>query len=150
MKMGPDLVKAAKNMEPGVITQSGFLGDDSRPLADIIEHDEETMQRLGLDFESLVERMEYLYREGEQGLGEPITVDGRWLVKVDEARGRLPSPFEDRLVRKINIQVTNISLKRSVNYTEMSIHLIGEHHFFQGRGSDYRLEPGYLKEVLEL
>ncbi len=42
MKMTPELRRAQDNMAPGVISASGFLGHDTRPIADIIEADART------------------------------------------------------------------------------------------------------------
>ncbi len=150
MKMSPEMQKARKNMEPGVIIKTGFLGDDTRPLVDIIQHDEEVMKSLGLDFDTVVKKMKYLMEEGKKGLGDPITVDDTWRVMIHEARGRLPSPFEDGLFKKINATVERIDTKKSISYSELSLFLIEKHHFFQGKGSAYRVEPKDIKEVLGL
>jgi uncharacterized DUF497 family protein len=53
MKQTPDFAKAEANMQAGVITADGFLGEDTRPLTDIIEHDEESFASLGLDFDEV-------------------------------------------------------------------------------------------------
>ena len=49
MKMTPELTKAQENMRPGEITADGFLGNDKRPLVDIIEADEERLQSLEVE-----------------------------------------------------------------------------------------------------
>jgi len=149
MKMSPTLQKAQENMQPGEITGDGFLGDDTRPLVDIIEADEERFQALGLSFEEVAEQLTRLLDRGREGLGEPITVDGRWLVKVDEARGFLPCPFEDGIFRKITATVTNRNNQTTVLVSQLSIHLLGHHHFLEGRGSSFRMEPETARDVLE-
>jgi hypothetical protein len=150
MKMSPELQKAQENMTPGIITADGFMGDDHRPLVDIIEADEERFQSLGLTFEQTAEKMTRLLAEGRKGLGDPITVDDRWLVKVDEARGFLPCPFEDGIFRKITATVTLKRSQRTISYSELSLHLLSVHHFLEGKGSSFRLEPEEIKQVLEL
>lgn len=150
MKMTHELNIAYHNMMPGKITQEGFLGDDNRKLVDIIAHDEELVAKLNLSYDKLTAKMEYLLTEGLKGLGEFVEVDNTWLVKVDEVRGNLPCPFEDGIYHKRNIQVKNIKLDKIVNFSDLSIHLIKTHHFFQGKGSFYRLEPHLLKDVLVL
>ena len=50
MKMSPEYVRAQENMQPGVITSDGFLGDDRRPIVEIIAADEAEMEREGLDY----------------------------------------------------------------------------------------------------
>lgn len=152
MKMSPEYVRAQENMQPGVITSDGFLGNDTRPIVEIIAADEAEMEREGLDFDAIVERMRRLLEEGRKGLGEPVTVDGKWIVQVFEARGFLASPFQDGIFRKINAQVTPVGLEasseNSVLYSDLSLHLIEKYHFFQGHGASFRLSPGQIKKVL--
>lgn len=150
MKIDPKLKKVIENMEPGSIVLDGFMGNDTRQLPDIIIHDEELCAKIGLDVDAAVERMKYLSEKGKLGLGEPITVDEKWLVQIREARGRIPSPFEDALFYKINTEVIHIADNRKINFSELSLYLIEKYHFFQGHGSNYRIEPLLLKKVLEL
>jgi hypothetical protein len=152
MKMSPEYAKAQANMQPGVITSDGFLGDDRRPIVEIIADDEAKMEQLHLDFDETVERMRHLMEEGRKGLGEPVTVDGKWIVQVFEARGFLASPFEDGIYRKVNAQVSRAEGGREsdqkILYSELSIHLMDKYHFLQGHGSSFRLDPHDLKAVL--
>ena len=148
MKMTPELRKAQANMAPGIISASGFLGHDTRPIADIIEADEEAMAAVGLSFEEAAARMHHFLDEGRKGLGEPTTVDGSWLVRVDEARGVIPSPFGGGTVQKVNVQVYRGDRDVSVTYSALSIVMLEKQHFLQGKGSPYRLEPALLKAAL--
>ena len=150
MKMSPQNIKAQANMQPGVITSSGFLGDDERPIVDIIEKDEETMQKLALDFEETAAAMRRLLVTGRKGLGEPMTVEGLWRVQVSDARGFLACPFEDGIYRKTNVAVELVSTGKIILFSELSLHLMEKHHFLQGKGSPFRMEPEDLKEVLRL
>lgn len=151
MKMSPEYQKAQKNMAPGVITATGFLGDDKRPLIEIITEDEERMAKAGLDFEQAAERLRELLMAGRKGLGEPVTVEGRWLVKTDETRGYLASPFEDGIFRKMNA-VLELSESEGkpprLLYSELSLHLMEKWHFLQGKGSPFRLEPDTISRLL--
>lgn len=152
--MSPKFTKAQANMQPGVITSDGFLGDDSRNLVDIIEADEERFTSLGLDFEEVVRKLRYLLEQGRKGLGEPVSVDREWIVQTTEARGHLPSPFEDGIFRKVNADIElapqgNGSGERLL-VSDLSIHMIEKNHFLQGKGSPFRLEPEQLKKVLLL
>jgi hypothetical protein len=154
MKMSPEYKKAQDNMQPGVITADGFLGDDNRNIVDIIEADEEEFARLGLDFDEVVERLRHLLEEGRKGLGEPVTIDGKWIVTTTEARGHLASPFEDGIFRKVNAYIehapggtpdgTNLLV------SDLALHLLEKNHFLQGRGAPFRMEPETIKAVLEL
>lgn len=148
MKMFGDYKKAEALMQPGSITQSGFLGDDKRPLVDIIQKDEESFHALGLEWEEVTARLQYLQKAGSKGLGEPVLVDNKWLVQNFEARGKLPCPFGDLLLGKITTTVTWENYGKQLSFSEISIHLLAEHHFLQGKGSPFRLEPKLLKELL--
>jgi hypothetical protein len=148
MKMTPQLRKAQENMAPGVISASGFLGSDTRPLGDIIEADERDMTGEGMSFEETARAMRDLMEQGRRGLGEPTTVRGTWLVRVDEARGMIASPFGGEPAQKVTVQVYRADRDVTVSYSALSIALLERHHFLQGRGSPYRLEPAMLKAVL--
>lgn len=154
MKMSPEYTKAQNNMQPGVITSDGFLGDDNRNIVEIIEADEEKFAQLGLDFDDVVERLRHLLDEGRKGLGEPVTVDGRWIVTASEARGHLASPFEDGIFRKVNALIEHAPDGQpngeKLLISDLSLHLLEKNHFLQGKGASFRLEPDQIKRVLEL
>lgn len=150
MKLTPFYKEAQEKMAPGEITESGFLGDDKRSIIEIIEEDEQIMAKLGLDWEKISEKLEHLIREGAKGLGEYCTVDNKWLVKVDETRGKLPSPFKDGLFFKRSVTVQNKTSKKSLIYSDLSLHMLKKYHFLQGKGSSFRLDPELIQSVLEL
>ena len=107
MKMSPQYVKAQANMQPGVITSDGFLGDDPRPIVDIIAADEIRMRKLGLEFDEIVEKMRYLFDEGRGLLSHKWDDDtgefGRrdfWLIgNAPWRRRRLRAPVPARCRR---------------------------------------------------
>ncbi len=154
MKMSPQYTKAQENMQPGVITSDGFFGDDHRNLVDIIEADEEKFSQLGLDFDDVMHRLRHLMSEGRKGLGEPVTVDGKWIVTTSEARGYLASPFEDGIFRKVNARIEHAPDGKpdgnEILVSDLSLHLLEKYHFLEGKGAPFRLEPEKLKKVLEL
>ena len=152
MWMTPEYQKAQENMQPGVITSDGFLGDDTRNILEIINDDEEEMSRLDIDFEATADKLRDLMTKGREGLGEPTTIDGSWIVQVYEARGHLPSPFEDGIFRKVNAQIEYVPEGKPSGQTilvsDLSLHLMKKWHFLQGKGSPFRIEPFKLKKVL--
>lgn len=150
MKMTPELKKAQENMVPGVITAEGFLGSDTRSLSTILDEDAQVMRRLGLEPELVAARLRHFMEEGRKGLGEPVTVEGEWLVKTDEARGHLACPWEDAICRKINVTVERIDTGEKLFYTDLSIHLLAAHGFLEGRGSFFRLNLESVMHVLKM
>lgn len=148
MKMTPAMRSAQESMQPGVITEEGFLGNEELPIVDMIVRDEGEMINRGLTFEKAAERLSYLMKEGQKGLGEPVTIDNKWLIRVVDPRGQLPCPFKDGLFHKMTAEITRKSTCEKLIVTDMSIHLLLEHHFIEGKGSQFRLEPQLMKRVL--
>ena len=138
-------------MKPGVITLDGFLGSDTRNLIDILTEDDAEVKRMELTHERIAEGMAAFREEGRKGLGEFIHVDPHFDVKVDSVRGKLPSPFGGPgLYPKNNTTVVNKHLGKTVWFSDLQIHLIRDHGFYEGKGSRFRLEPKELVEVLEI
>ncbi|MCK5198380.1 MAG: hypothetical protein KAR21_08520 [Spirochaetales bacterium] len=148
MKMTPAMKKAQENMQAGVIIADGFLGDEKKSIKDMMVRDEAEMIRAGLSFDEVSERLVYFLEEGRKGLGEPVTVNDKWLIRVIDPRGHLPCPFEDGIFRKISAEIELKSSGEKLLVTDLSIHLLKDHHFIEGIGSQFRLEPELVKRVL--
>ena len=151
MKQTKLLNIAQKNMQAGVITGAGFLGNDRRNLIDILDADFRTVASLGLTHNKIAETMEKFRKHAESGLGEFISIAPHFEARIDAVRGKLPCPFEDRgLISKTSIMVKNLFLKKEIIYTDMHIHLINIHGFYQGKRSLFRLDPEIIAEILEI
>ena len=151
MKQTPQEKKIYDNFKPGKITKEGFLGDDTRHIHDIIEEDVHTLARLGVTQEQIADRLQYFIEEGKKGLETPVDL-GDFTTQVIWRRGMLPSPFGDpkRLYHKIVATVFNKHLNKELRYTQLNVHMIRDHGFFEGKGSVFRLEPEDLVEILEI
>lgn len=151
MKQSPQLQKIQDNLRPGVITLHGFLGADDRNLIDILNEDDGAVKRLGLSHELIAARMEMLRNQGKDGLGEFMQVPPHFEVRVDSFRGKLPSPFGGPgLHQKTNTIVRNTKLNNEIVFSDLHIHLIKNHGFYEGKGSLFRLDPAMLCEILEI
>lgn len=151
MKQSPQLQQVQESMKPGVLTLHGFLGTDKRNLVEMLEEDAAEVRRLGTTHRAIADRMVYLRDCGKAGLGEFIDVEPHFEVRVDSVRGGIPSPFgSPGLIPKTNTTVRNKALGREIVYTDINIHLIGEHGFYEGKGSLFRMEPHELVEILEV
>lgn len=148
MKLSPEVKKAIHNMKPGIISAEGFLGDEKLSLPDIINRDEGEMRELDLGFSEIGRKLEYLMKHGEKGLGEPVTVDDKWIVQIIEVKGDIPCPYEDGVYHKTVVEVVRKDNKQKLLYTGLSVHLLLKHHFLEGKGSPFRLEPKQLDRVL--
>ncbi len=151
MKQTPEYDAIQRQMAPGVITLDGFLGKDTRKLIDILNADDAVVRRAEVTHELIAERMQYFRDAGLDGLGEFMSLDGHFEVRVDSVRGKLPSPFGGPgMYEKVNTTVVNKNLGRQIVYTDLHIHFVRDHGFYEGQGSPYRIEPEELIAVLEV
>ncbi len=151
MKQTEQMKEIQERMKPGIIALDGFLGPDDRNLIDILVEDDAEVKRLGLTHENIAARMQELRDAGKGGLGDLISIAPHYEVSVDIARGKLPCPFGHRgLVRKSIIRVKNLEKDRELTFTDMNIHMIKEHGFYQGKGSSFRMDIGDLIDILDI
>jgi len=151
MKQTIQMKKIQDRMKPGVITLTGFLGTDTRNLIDIILEDDAEVKRLGLTHAKIASRMLELRDAGMRGLGDFINVPPHFEIRVDSVRGKLPCPFGDPGVfPKTNITVRNLEKSNKITYTDLNIHLILAHGFYQGKGSLFGIEIKKLVDILEI
>lgn len=135
-------------LRPGELTLSGFLGDDPRPLEEIIQDDAASMADLGLSNEDLARRMEQITKEGRDLMERPVEVEQRYNVQVRDDRGPMPDPFGGAPRRKGDTIVKDHQTGTELRWNALTIAMVREHGFFSGRGSAYRLEPEALARVL--
>lgn len=151
MKQSPYLQQVQRNMRPGVITRDGFLGTDRRNLIDILIEDDAAVKRMNLTHVEIAKKMRQLRNEGMKGLGEYIRVALCFEVRTDSVRGKLPCPFgHPGIIGKNNTFVRNLNTGREIIYTDLNIHMIEAHGFYEGLGAPFRLNPRDLVEILEI
>lgn len=149
MKENPNDQFIKRDMRAGRLTRDGFLGCDERSIEEIILADEAALADTGVSAARLADTMRTLTQKGLEGMGEDYPVDG-FVVKVEEYMGFMGCPFKDgHRMAKRNTTVRKESGEKMA-WTDLSIHLIGAHSFFQGKGADYRLEPADLVQFLGL
>ena len=149
MKETPEQKVQNDILLPGKFSGEGFLGDDNRHLAEIIQDDLTVVERLGFTPQELAERMRALTEAGKTGLGRPVDVDGKIAVTVSDDRGTIPCPFSDNYrTTKQTTQATNLKSGLTLRWSDLNIHMIGEHCFFEGLGSPFRIDPDQLVELI--
>jgi len=132
-------------------TSDGFFGRDERGLAAILQADDATVRQRSLTHAHIARRLQALRQAGWKGLGEPISVPPHFEVCVDAARGTLPCPFGDQgSFAKVNTTVHNLESGKKITFTDLNIHLIATHGFYEGRGAQFRLDPEQLIDTLEI
>ena len=149
MKQSPQELLVTQRMQPGVITLSGFLGDDPRPLNEIVADDSAILQRLNISATEIADRMDYLTQQSWQSYEGNVIIDDIYEVETEITRGKMPCPFLHRgLHRKTLTTCTHLPSRITIRWTALNIHMIREHEFFEGKGSPFRLEPDMLIKVL--
>ena len=127
----------------------GFLGTDKRNLWEIIDTDAAVITRAGKTMEDIGARMQEITEIGKQGLGDWVETNHGLLVSVDDNRGMIPCPWPHhvRCLKRITT-VKHRPTGTVVRWSDLNIHLIKEHGFFEGRGASFRIEPDLLLTVL--
>ena len=142
-----DQVAAA--LKPGAISRDGFLGKDRRRLATILAADDAEVRRHGLTHAALAARLTVFRDAAVAAFGEWAEVPPHFEVQAESVRGGLPCPFGDPgLHAKTNVTVRNRTTGREFRFTDLNLHLIAAHGFYEGRGSPFRVEPADVIAVL--
>lgn len=150
MKQGPSFKRIEDNMRSGPLAAHQFLGTDLRTLTDIILQDQLVLEPLGLTNADIAGRMEYFTDLAEESSG-PKLVDGKFEVEREEHKGSIPCPFADNCQATKSItRVTNLQSGKSVQWSDLNIHLIAKHGFYEGEGAPFRVDPVEYAEVLEI
>lgn len=149
MKENPAMQKIMDNMKPGVISLHGFLGDDKRDIELIVDHDEATLQELGFTASEAADALEHIRDKASEGLGNYIALKNGYMAKVDSIRGKMPCPYVHKgLYRKTVTSLRGPGIDGELMFTDLGIHMIREHGFFEGKGSSFRLEPELLFNII--
>jgi len=147
----PELDVAEQRMKPSPTFGHGFLGDDSRKLIQILNDDQKAVKALGLTDELIAKKLRVVTEKAKRGFGDPVIVDDKFEVKAEGARGKLPCPWgHPGLYNKTYIVLKKIETGETLVWSDLAVHMIEEHGFYQGRGSPYRIDPRVVKKILEL
>lgn len=149
IKQNPVLDRVEETMHR-IGTLGTFMGRDSRKLVEIITDDQDMVFSLGLSHEEIARRLEEITKIAKNEFGDTVIIEDRYEVKADEARGAVPCPWghPNGLFRKSHIEIKDLKSGERLIWTDLSIHLIRAHGFYQGKGSPYRLEPKVIKDIL--
>lgn len=151
VKQSPELDRIEQNMRPMCLCQRGFLGYERRKLIEILTDDQGTVNSLGLSHEIIARRLRAITEKARDGWGDSVIVDGKFRVEVNEIRGKIPCPWgHPGLYPKTHVKLEKMETGETLIWSDLGIHLIEEHGFYQGRGSPYRLDPSTVKRILEL
>jgi len=149
MKKSPRMRKLEEMLRSSVLVVGGFMGDDRRPIMEVIEADGKALSRLHVTAEQVAQRMQEITDAAIEGLGTWVKIDDVREAKVEEARGWIPCPWSDaHRFRKRVTTLRRTDSGQAVQWSDLSIHFIGTHTFFEGKGSFFRIEPAELVRAL--
>lgn len=171
----PRTPKTLLHFYPGGCSGAGFLGWGEK-LEDVIRDDEEILKRLGYTHADILRKLEEIQTNERQFFeqdeifrkrNEKLALKGkepRWPTKVERPDFTLESqyflggqscPFEECKHHQSiapggchNVRITNVRSGAKIDMPGMIRHLIEEHHFFEGKGSSYRVDPERLVKVI--
>jgi hypothetical protein len=146
----PDQKTLRENLLPGKISAEGFLGSDPRSPEQIIAGDSRKVDELGTSHQALACRMQCLTDAAVEGFGQSMFIEGL-NVTVVEARGMIPCPFQDHhsACKRITY-VVDPHTGRTIHWSDLNIHLIGRHGFYEGEGAYFRVDPVELLDIIGL
>lgn len=152
MKQTPEQQRVIERMAPGVLSREGFLGDDRRSLQEILDADLAAVESMGLSHAEIADALDAACRAAMDALGSPVRVPQTNLVaEYHDAMGRIASPWpEGRTFAKGEVVLADTVTGESLAFTPLSVNMIREHGFYQGRGSPYRIEPAKVARILGL
>lgn len=149
MKKSPQQEKLEALLKSSKFSMCGFMGDDKRNLWEVIDTDATAIEKLGKKQEEIAARMQHLTDLAASGLGDWVQVGKNLQVSADDNRGMIPCPWphHKRCLKRITT-ARHSATGRTIRWSDLNIHLIKEHGFFEGRGSPFRIEPQELVKII--
>ncbi|MBN1556819.1 MAG: hypothetical protein JW951_01585 [Lentisphaerae bacterium] len=149
MKRDPERAKLEAVLRASKLVAGGFLGNDDRPLDEILADDAAALERAGRTRGEVAARMREIGARAREGIETWVPAGGAVEARMIEARGRIPCPWDHpgRYFKTI-VEARRTDTGDAARWSDLSVHLIEAHGFFQGRGSPFRLEPRRLVRLL--
>ncbi|MGO8865311.1 MAG: hypothetical protein ACLQME_02305 [Alphaproteobacteria bacterium] len=147
-------------MRPGAFSKTGFLGPNER-LRDVIAADAKTLQKLNLTYAEIAFKLDALIAAAE---ASPVH---RARLRALQCRVQVYQGFQicpwalgspdaqcsaGLGVRHGSVDwwVTNLRTGEEMKGPGLVVHLIRDHHFFEGLMSPNRVDPSRLAHILDL
>ena len=150
MKQSPQEKKLEEMLRSTKLVAGGFMGTDLRHPAEVIEKDITVLGSFGLTAVQVAQRMRELTEMAKPRLGNWI--DSAFLklrVKSEDYKGVLvcPWPHSGTFNKRITT-AERLDTGQKLSWTDLNIHMIEEHGFFEGRGAFFRIEPAEVAQIL--
>jgi hypothetical protein len=158
-----------KIMRPDQISQEGFL-DNKEKLIDVYLRDKKTLEDYDITFEEIHDKLKDFFdsvREGYKNCENVLEVDSfpiktkrygdKYMASVVKYWGDQQCPFEELEAYSdfkqgegsIDVTIYNTANNTKIFFSELHLHLIKYHNFFEGNTA-YRLDPIDVIKCLEI
>lgn len=150
MKQSPEEKRLEEVLHSDKLVAGGFMGNDPRHPYEVIEADTHELEKCGLTPQQLAARMRELTEEAKPRLGNwAMLEDGKLRVKTEDFKGALVCPWpHPGLFEKRVTTAERTDTGQQLIWTDLNIHMIDSHGFFEGKGSFFRIEPAQAVQIL--
>jgi hypothetical protein len=157
----PDIHELEARMRPEAFSRAGFLGP-TESLEQILEADRAKVERLHLTFEQIAEKLDSVLRAAEACPRRSFTSERELRVDVDIFPGFQICPWATDPhhaqcsagggVRHASVswRIRNLKTGQEMRGPGLIVHLMRDHHFCEGHGSPFRVDPSDLARLLNL
>ena len=149
MKQSPQMENLEKVLRSSKLVAGGFMGSDSRCLSEIIESDIAQIETLGFNVKQIADRMQEITQIAKPQLGNWIKINEMIEGVSQDYKGIIvcPWPHSGKFDKRITT-VKRAKTGATIFWSDLNMHLIAKHDFFEGRGSNFRIEPKELIEII--
>ena len=149
MKRSPEMQRLEEILRSSKFAMGGFLGPDTRPLEEIVEADTAAVAKSGRTLSEIASRMRDITTAARLGQETAVKIDENLEAVTTATRGLIPCPWPhaERFPKTVTT-LTRTDTGKSIRWSDLSIHMIEAHGFFEGRGTAFRIEPRDLIDIL--
>lgn len=149
MKQSPQREVLEKLLRSDKIVLGGFMGTDNRDVYEIIDSDRQAIELAGHNCKAIADKMKQITEQAKPGIGNPVKISENLTATVDDWRGKVtcPWPHPGTFPKRITT-LKRTDTGKQIQWTDLNIHMITEHCFFEGKGSRFRIEPKQIIEML--
>jgi len=155
---GRSIADLEADMRPGAKVEhgsdTGFLGKDEKLLDVLAQDNALVVDQHGLTHQQIARHLHALgaiadHLETQHKPTEFRYHGRRYRVQVQHTRGFQLSPFLDGTKSGSNAQITNLDNDQSLHYGLLVPFMIERYGFYEGEGTEYRLDPQQALAVLD-
>ena len=155
----PTDAEVEARMRPGAFSRTGFLGPNER-LQEVIAADTETLRNLNLTYAEIASKLDALIAAAEASPDHQARLEALdCRIKVRQGFQICPWASDPHRAQcsaglgvrhaSVDWQVTNRNTGEEMTGPGLVVHLIRDHHFFEGPMSPNRIDPFQLAHLLD-